>query len=293
MSGAASSGTDYEYRAMTRTFVNRHWLKSNWVLLIAICFLAVLVVSALIAPHLLATDPLAMNPSQRLKPPSSAHWFGTDGYGRDVFARTIYGGRVSLLVGISVAVLASVAGAVIGILAGYLSLLDRFIMRVMDGIMSIPGIVLAVALMALFRASVMTVVIAIMIPEIPRVARLVRSMVLTIREQEYIQAAIVSGSGLSRILLRHVLPNTAGPLAVQATFVCASAILLEAYLSFLGVGLPQDVPTWGNIMSAGRTSVQIAFWSIFYPGIVLALAILSINVIGDSIRDIYDPRARS
>lgn len=278
---------------MVKISINWHWVRNNWILLIAILFLCALVMMAALAPYFVTVDPLAMNPSQRLKPPSLQHWFGTDSYGRDVFARTIYGGRVSLLVGISVAVLASIVGAFIGIIAGYIALIDKIVMRVMDGIMSIPGIVLAVALMALFKASVLTVVIAIMIPEIPRVARLVRSMVLTIREQEYIQAAVVSGSGLGRILFRHVLPNTAGPLAVQATFVCASAILLEAYLSFLGVGLPQDIPTWGNIMSAGRLSVQIAFWSIFYPGLVLALAILSINIIGDSIRDIYDPRART
>jgi peptide/nickel transport system permease protein len=253
-------------------------------------FLVLLTLAAICAPLLTTVDPLAMSPLTRLKPPSAEHWFGTDAYGRDVFVRTLYGGRISLLVGVAVTLLATMVGTFIGLLSGYLPILDKILMRVMDGIMSIPGVVLAVALMALFKADVSTVIVAIAIPEVPRVARLVRASVMSIKEQEYIQAAIVSGSTLWRVLLRHVLPNAAGPLAVQATFVCASAILLEAYLSFLGVGLPQDIPTWGNIMSGGRVSVQIAFWSILYPGVVLALTILSVNLLGDAIRDIYDPR---
>lgn len=260
--------------------------------LVCLVFLLALVLVSVLAPWLSSLNPLAMSPMDRLKPPSMQHWFGTDSYGRDVFVRTLYGGRVSLLVGVAVTVVATIVGTLIGLVSGYLPLLDKILMRVMDGVMSIPGVVLAVALMALFTASITTVIIAISIPEIPRVARLVRASVKSIKEQEYIQAALVSGSTLGRVLFRHVLPNAAGPLAVQATFVCASAILLEAYLSFLGVGLPQDIPTWGNIMSGGRTSVQIAFWSILYPGIVLALTILSVNILGDAVRDIYDPRAK-
>ncbi|HEY4066913.1 MAG TPA: ABC transporter permease [Burkholderiaceae bacterium] len=259
---------------------------------ICLVFLLVLTLASAFAPWLSSVNPLAMSPMARLKPPSLEHWFGTDAFGRDVFVRTLYGGRVSLLVGAAVTVLATAAGTLIGLLSGYIGILDKVLMRVMDGIMSVPGVVLAVALMALFNADVKTVVIAIAIPEVPRVARLVRSIALSIREQEYVQAAVVSGSSLARVLFRHVLPNAAGPLAVQATFVCASAILLEAYLSFLGVGLPQDIPSWGNIMSGGRVSVQIAFWSILYPGVVLALTILSVNLLGDAIRDIHDPRAQ-
>jgi len=255
-------------------------------------FLSVLVIASALAPLLSSLDPLAMSPMDRLQSPSAKHWFGMDAYGRDVFVRTLYGGRVSLLVGITVTIVAVIMGTIVGLVSGYISLADQILMRIMDGIMSIPGVVLAVALMALFKASIATVVIAIAVPEIPRVARLVRTSVASIREQEYIQAAVLSGSGLLRILFKHVLPNAAGPLAVQATFVCASAVLLEAYLSFLGVGLPQDIPTWGNIMSGGRTTIQIAFWSILFPGLVLALTILSINIIGDAVRDAFDPRAR-
>lgn len=256
-------------------------------------FLVLLVLAASFAPWLSGANPLTMSPLTRFKPPSPEHWFGTDAYGRDVFVRTLYGGRVSLLVGAAVTILATASGTLIGLLSGYINILDKVLMRILDGIMSVPGVVLAIALMALFKADVTTVIIAIAIPEVPRMARLVRSIVLSIKEQEYVHAAIVSGSTLGRVLFRHVLPNAIGPLAVQATFICASAILLEAYLSFLGVGLPQETPSWGNIMSGGRVSVQIAFWSIFYPGVVLALTILSINILGDAIRDVYDPRIGS
>ncbi|WP_175795872.1 ABC transporter permease [Burkholderia anthina] len=257
-----------------------------------ITYLVLLVIATVFAGHITDFDPRAMAPLHRLQAPSAEHFFGTDSFGRDVFTRTLFGGQVSLVVGVAVTVLALLVGTVIGLLSGYFSVLDKILMRLMDGIMSMPAIVLAVALMALFTADVKTVVIAITIPEIPRVARLVRSVVLTIREQEFVQAAIVTGCTVPQILYRHILPNAAGPLAVQATFVCASAILLEAYLSFLGVGLPQETPTWGNIMSGGRLSVQIAFWAIFYPGVVLALTILSVNVLGDSIRDLFDPKGK-
>jgi len=264
----------------------------NILALVCATYLLLLVLSTLFAAQITSFDPKAMAPLQRLQAPSMEHWFGTDSFGRDVFTRTLYGGQVSLVVGVAVTLLALLVGTTIGLVSGYFSALDKVLMRIMDGIMSMPGIVLAVALMALFNADIKTVVIAITIPEIPRVARLVRSVVLTIREQEFVQAAIVTGCTVPQILYRHILPNAAGPLAVQATFVCASAILLEAYLSFLGVGLPQETPTWGNIMSGGRLSVQIAFWAILYPGIVLALTILSVNVLGDSIRDLFDPKGK-
>lgn len=264
----------------------------NLLTIICASFLIILVLSTIFAGQLTSFDPKAMTPMERLKPPSAVHWFGTDSFGRDVFTRTLYGGQVSITVGLAVTALALLIGTTIGLVSGYFSWLDKILMRIMDGIMSMPGIVLAVALMALFKADLNTVILAITIPEIPRVARLVRSIALSIKEQEFIQGAIVTGCTVPQILYRHILPNAAGPLAVQATFVCASAILLEAYLSFLGVGLPQETPTWGNIMSGGRLSLQVAFWAILYPGIVLGLTILSVNVLGDSIRDVFDPKGK-
>ena len=264
----------------------------NLLTLVCTVFLIVLVLSTIFAGQITSYDPKAMAPLQRLQPPSAEHWFGPDSFGRDVFTRTLFGGQISIAVGVAVTALALLVGTFIGLVSGYFSWLDKILMRVMDGIMSMPGIVLAVALMALFKADMKTVIVAITIPEIPRVARLVRSVVLSIKEQEFIQGAIVNGCTVPQILYRHILPNAAGPLAVQATFVCASAILLEAYLSFLGVGLPQETPTWGNIMSGGRLSLQVAFWAILYPGIILALTILSVNVLGDSIRDVFDPKGK-
>jgi peptide/nickel transport system permease protein len=231
-----------------------------------------------------------MNVLQRLRGPSADHYFGTDALGRDVFSRTLWGGRVSLVVGISVALLATSIGVLIGMVAGFSRLADTLIMRVMDGMMAIPGILLAVALMTLVRASVETVVIAIAVPEIPRVVRLVRSLVLIIREQPYIQAAEAIGTRFHWILLRHVLPNTVTPLIVQATFICASAVIFEAYLSFLGAGTPPEIPSWGNMMAEGRAVVQLAFNIMLYPGIFLGLTVLSINLLGDGLRDMLDPR---
>ncbi|MBI5446744.1 MAG: ABC transporter permease, partial [Deltaproteobacteria bacterium] len=206
---------------------------------------------ALLAPWLATHDPTEMNVLQRLKPPSAEHFFGTDALGRDIFSRTLWGGRISLIVGVSVATVATVLGIVIGAVAGFNRAADAVVMRVMDGMMAIPGILLAIALMTLLRASVQTVVIAIAIPEIPRVVRLVRSLVLTIREQPYVQAAQAVGTRFHWILLRHVLPNTVTPLIVQATFICASAVIFEAYLSFLGAGTPPEIPSWGNMMAEG------------------------------------------
>ncbi|MCA3287188.1 MAG: ABC transporter permease [Roseomonas sp.] len=252
--------------------------------------LIVLILSALFAPWLTPYDPFEMNVVDRLLPPNETYWFGTDAYGRDIFTRTLYGGRVSLVIGAAVAVAATVVGLLIGVVAGYFRTADAILMRVMDGLMAIPGILLAIALMSLTRASIWIVILAITIPEVPRVARLVRSVVLSVREQVYIQAASAVGTRFSRLMLRHILPNTFAPLIVQATYIAASAVLVESYLSFLGVGTPPEIPSWGNIIAEGRLYVQIAFWNILFPSVFLAVMVLSINILGDGLRDMLDPR---
>lgn len=262
----------------------------NPVLVAGAALLLAMLVMALLAPWIASHDPTEMNVVMRLKPPSAAYLFGTDALGRDIFSRTLYGARVSLLVGVSVALLAALVGIVIGTVAGFIRVADALIMRVMDGMMAIPGILLAVALMTLIKASVTTVVIAIALPEIPRVVRLVRSLVLTIREQPYIQAAQAVGTRLPLVLVRHVIPNLLTPLIVQASFIWASAMIFEAYLSFLGAGTPPEVPSWGNMMAEGRAVVQLALGTILYPGIFLGLTVLAVNLVGDGLRDLLDPR---
>jgi len=252
--------------------------------------LLLLVLSALGAPWIATHDPIEMNVIDRMLPPGGDYLFGTDAYGRDLFSRVVYGGRVSIMIGLSVALASTVLGLLLGVIAGYFRLADAIIMRVMDGLMAIPGILLAIALMSLTRASLWVVVIAITIPEIPRVVRLVRAVVLSVREQTYIQAAAAIGTRFPRLMRRHILPNTFAPLIVQATYICASAVLTESYLSFLGVGTPPEIPSWGNIIAEGRLYVQLAFWNILFPGIALALMVFSINVLGDGLRDALDPR---
>ena len=252
--------------------------------------LAVLVLSALAAPLLTPLDPFEMNVVDRLMPPNETYWFGTDAYGRDIFTRTLYGGRVSLIIGAAVAVASTVIGLVIGVVAGYFRLADAILMRIMDGLMAIPGILIAIGLMSLTRASIWVVIVAITIPEVPRVVRLVRAVVLSVREQVYIQAATAIGTRFPRLMIKHILPNTFAPLIVQATYIAASAVLVESYLSFLGVGTPPEIPSWGNIIAEGRLYVQIAFWNILFPSVFLALMVLSINVLGDGLRDMLDPR---
>ncbi len=244
---------------------------------------------ALVGPFFTA-DPGALNPIKRLKPPSGEIWFGSDFLGRDIYARVIYGARISLAVGIAVAIISVVIGLFLGLIAGYVRALDAIIMRTMDGLMSIPAILLAIALISLSGATLGTVIIAIVIPEIPRVVRLVRAVVLTVRDEPYVEAAIASGTKLPLILSRHILPNTIAPLIVQATYVCASAMLTESILGFLGAGIPPEIPSWGNIMSEGRTYFQISPWIIFFPGVALALTVLAVNVVGDGLRDTLDPR---
>ncbi|WP_375593161.1 ABC transporter permease [Algihabitans albus] len=252
--------------------------------------LILMIFVAVFAPVVATDDPIALNPIERLQPPGTDHWFGTDMFGRDLYSRTVYGTRISLIVGLSAAGLSVLFGLIIGLIAGYIRLLDAILMRVMDGLMAIPGILLAIALVSLSGASLVTVTIAITIPEIPRVVRLVRAIVLSVREEPYVEAAVSMGTPLPKILLRHVLPNTVPPLIVQATYVCASAMLLEALLSFVGAGTPPEVPSWGNIMAEGRAFFQITPWIIFFPGIALAVTVLAVNILGDGLRDTLDPR---
>jgi peptide/nickel transport system permease protein len=252
--------------------------------------LLLMVLAGALAPILGTSDPLDIRPSERLRAPSGEHWFGTDMLGRDVYSRTLYGSRISLAVGVSVALVSTSVGLLIGVVSGYNRAVDSVVMRVMDGIMAIPAILLAIALMALSKASVGSVIAALVLPEIPRVVRLVRGLVLTIRENVYIEAANALGAGFFRIVLRHILPNTLTPLIVQATYICASAVIYEAYLSFLGAGTPPEIPSWGNIMAEGRIYIQLGFWILLFPGICLGLTVLGINLVGDGLRDTLDPR---
>jgi len=249
----------------------------------------VLAVAAILAPYI-SGDPVRFDPVNRLKPPSTAFWFGTDNLGRDVFARTIYGGRISLIVSVSVALVSSMAGLAIGLVSGFFRRADVVIMRIVDGMMAIPTILLAIALMSLTRSSVENVVLVISVAEIPRVVRLVRGLALSLRSRPFVDAAIVAGSGDLKILVRHILPNTLTPVIVQATFIAASAVIVEASLSFLGVGTPPETPSWGGAIADGRSYFQIAPWVVFLPGVFLALFVLAINILGDGLRDSLDPR---
>jgi peptide/nickel transport system permease protein len=272
--------------------------------IIGATIVAFLALVGALAPFLGTIDPSEINPVYRNKKPGAertirtddgkevvfVHRFGTDTLGRDVYSRVVYGARVSLIIGITVAVLSVAVGLTIGLIAGYIRWLDGFIMRIMDGLMAIPAILLAMGVVSLSRAGLIAVVIAIVIPDIPRVVRLVRSIVLSIREEPYVEAAITVGTRTPTLLVRHVLPNTIAPLIVQGTFICGSAILVEAVLSFLGIGIPPETPTWGNIMAEGRSLFRIHPHNIFYPGICLAFAVLAINMLGDGLRDTLDPR---
>jgi peptide/nickel transport system permease protein len=269
--------------------------------------LAVIFVIGLTAPFLGTRDPSEIDPISRNKRPgavrvltgadgqqrSTTYWMGTDSLGRDIYSRVLYGARVSMLVGISVALISIAAGLVIGLLAGYIRWLDGFVMRIMDGLMAVPAILLALALVSLSTAGLRAVILAIVIPEVPRVVRLVRSVVLSIREEPYVEAAIALGAHTVPLIVRHVLPNAVAPLIVQATYVCASAIVIEAILSFLGVGIPPQTPTWGNIMAEGRSLFRVFPHNILFPGIFLAATVLAVNIMGDGLRDSLDPRLRN
>ncbi len=266
-----------------------YFIRRNPTLVLGLCVLAVIIALAAVAPWI-TLDPQATDPSNRLLPPFGTHLLGTDHLGRDVFARTVHGARISLMVGGCVAVAAISIGLLFGLLAGYFRIVDAILMRLMDGLMSIPAILLAIAFVALAKASAMIVIIAITIPEIPRVVRLVRSVVLSVRERPFVDAAISGGTRVPTILIRHILPSTLPPLIVQATYIAASAILVEAALSFLGAGTPPDIPTWGNMIAQSRLYLSRAPWTIFAPGVALAIVVLAINLVGDGLRDHLDPR---
>ncbi len=276
----------------------------SWSVRIGAGVLALLVLVAAAAPWLGTVDPTLFDAGSRDLVPGKAgeittldgetikHTFllGSDSYGRDIYSRVLYGTRVSLAVGLLAAALALAFGIVCGLSAGYLRWLDGVLMRFMDGIMAIPAILIAIALVALWRGSLTTVVVAIAIPEIPRVTRLVRSLVLTIREEPYVEAAVALGTPAWKIMFGHILPNCIAPLIVQGTYICAAAILVEAILSFLGVGLPPDIPTWGSIMAEGRPQFNQYPHNIFIPGVFLAVTVLAVNILGDGLRDTLDPK---
>ncbi len=254
--------------------------------------LSLMLCAAVFAPLLANADPTAIAVAKRTRAPNAEFWFGSDALGRDIYSRVLYGARVSLLVGFSVAVLASVAGLFVGLISGFVRWADGVIMRFMDGMMSIPPILLAVALMALTRGSVGNVITAIAIAEFPRVARLVRGVVLSVREQPYVDAGIAAGTRTPALILRHILPNTLGPLTVQATYICASAMITEAILSFIGAGTPPTIPSWGNIMAEGRALWQVKPFVVFFPAIFLSITVLAVNLLGDGLRDALDPRGQ-
>jgi peptide/nickel transport system permease protein len=252
--------------------------------------LLLMLIMAVFAPYLATVDPTALATSQRTRAPSAEHWFGTDMLGRDLYSRVVYGARVSLTVGFAVAALSSIIGLAIGLISGFSRFADSVLMRVMDGLMSVPSILLAVALMALTRGSVGNVITAITIAEIPRVSRLVRGVVLSLREQPYVDAAVAAGTRAPMIILRHILPNTLAPMTVQATYICASAMIIEAILSFIGAGTPPIIPSWGNIMAEGRALWQVKPFIVFFPAVFLSATVLAVNLLGDGLRDALDPR---
>lgn len=279
-------------------------LSRNNAVAIGAVIVAIIALIGIAAPLLGTIDPAQIDPTFRNKVPGAektirldgggtdthTFWMGSDSLGRDVYSRVIYGARVSLIVGISVAAISVVIGLFVGLVSGYIRWLDSIVMRVMDGLMAIPGILLAIGLVSLWGAGLGTVILAIVVPEIPRVVRLVRSVVLSIREEPYVEAAISVGTPTHLLLWRHIMPNTVAPLIVQATFICGSAILVEAILSFLGIGIPPETPTWGNIMAEGRSLFRVYPHNILFPGIFLAVTVLAVNMLGDGLRDTLDPR---
>lgn len=252
--------------------------------------LIAMVAIAVLAPLLGTMDPTATSLARRLREPSAQFPFGTDMLGRDLYSRVLYGARISLLVGFSVAIFSSLGGLLLGLVAGFIKRVDVVVMRIMDGLMSIPSILLAIALMALTKGSVINVIVALTIVEIPRVTRLVRSTVLSLREQPYVEAATAAGASTPRIIFRHILPNSLSPLIVQATYICAAAMVTEAVLSFIGAGTPPITPSWGNIMAEGRTLWQLKFYIVLIPAAFLSATVLAVNLLGDGLRDALDPR---
>jgi peptide/nickel transport system permease protein len=266
------------------------WVRRHPGIAVGGVLLGLMVLIGVLAPLLFTVDPTALAPARRTRPPSAQHWFGTDMLGRDIYSRVVYGARVSLVVGFAVATLASAVGLAIGVVAGFVRWLDMLVMRAMDGLMAVPPILLAVALMALTHGSVQNVIIAITVAEVPRVSRLVRGVVLSLRDLPYVEAAIAAGTRTPRLIWRHILPNTLAPLTVQASYICASAMITEAILSFIGAGTPPIVPSWGNIMAEGRALWQVKPFIVFFPAAALSITVLAVNLLGDGLRDALDPR---
>jgi peptide/nickel transport system permease protein len=280
------------------------WLARDAGIVFGVLVILFMIVIALVAPFLGTKSPTDINPTLRNRTPgyvqtirnddgstgTFTYRMGTDSLGRDIYSRVVYGARISLIIGAAVAIFSIAIGLVIGLVSGYIRWLDAIVMRLMDGLMAIPAILLAIALVSLFRAGLLSVIVAIIVPEIPRVVRLVRSIVLSVRGEPYVEAAICAGTSTPALLVRHILPNTVPALIVQGTFICANAILIEAILSFLGIGIPPDTPTWGNIMAEGRSLFRLYPHNIFFPGICLALTVLAVNVLGDGLRDRLDPK---
>ncbi len=272
-----------------------YWVRlllENRAALLSLCFLLAIFVLAVLAPVIAATDPNFVNPADRLDPPSSAYWFGTDDLGRDVFSRVIYGTRISLLVGVTVMVGATVIGSLIGLVAGYYPRLDTLIMRIMDGLEAFPSILLAIAVMATLGPATENVIVALSVVYAPNIARLMRGLTLMNREQPYVESARAIGMRDFPIMRRYIFMNSLSPLIVQGTFVVAFGILAEASLSFLGAGVPPDTPTWGSMVSSGQPRLQQAWWVCVFPGAFLFATVLAINLIGDGLRDALDPRSR-
>lgn len=298
MDAPMATGAGDRATASMRGHVRRHFrslrLDMPLPLQVGIVLIALILIMALAAPLLSGgCDPALIMPHERALRPSLAHPFGTDLLGRDLYARVLYGSRVSLAVGLGVALLSTLAGTLIGMVAGYVRVLDGLLMRMLDGLMAIPPVLLAVAMMAVMKGSLFNVLFAITLAELPRIARLVRASVQSVRGQLYVQAAITSGARTPAILLRHILPNIAASIVVQATFIGASAILLEAVLSFIGAGIPPTTPSWGNIMAEGRSLWQVKPHILFFPAVMLSLTVLGVNLLGDGLRDRYDPRGGS
>ena len=277
----------------------RNLLKASWRLmrhnppfLAGVIILTVISLIAIFAPLMTRTDYIAVDPINRLKAPSSEHWFGTDDFGRDVYDRTMVGSRISLHVGFAVTVITVVVGLIIALVAGYYRIADNVIMRFIDGMLAFPTILLALALMAVLGSSLNNVIIALSIGGIAVKVRLVRSVVLSLRETAYVEAARAIGARTWRILILHIAPNTFGIVVVQATFTLATTILAEASLSFLGVGVPPFIPSWGNVVATGQGYIQVALWISFFPGVFLTLTVLSVVLIGDALRDYLDPKLR-
>ena len=284
---ALKNKTNY-WETFRRNIVVRRFL-SNRMAVTGCALLAIIFLMAILAPLLATQQPLAMKVTDRLKAPSAAHWFGTDEFGRDVFSRVVHGSRISIAVGLSVVVISSVFGLILGLYSAYYRHLDNLIMRVVDGLMAFPAVLLAIAIMAALGPKIENVIISISVVYIPTVARTVRSAALVVREQTYIEAIRALGGKPWRIIWRHIAPNCMSPLIVQATFIFAYAVIIEASLSFLGAGTPPPQPSWGNILSDGRTLIRQAWWIMVFPGIAIVMTVLGLNLIGDGLRDLLDP----